>query len=101
MLDWDSFRSKMLSFMKNYAAILCPADHVPAPPYGAQDELRFTYALPFSLTGWPCVVIRAGTSPEGLPIGVQIVANPWREDVALAIAQQIEMTLGGWKCPRL
>ncbi|TMQ20430.1 MAG: hypothetical protein E6J90_16175 [Deltaproteobacteria bacterium] len=45
--------------------------------------------------------MRAGTSPEGLPIGVQVVARPWREDVALAAAQHIEATLGGWQAPAL
>jgi amidase len=45
--------------------------------------------------------VRGGTSPEGLPIGVQIVTRPWREDVALAVAQNIETTLGGWQRPSL
>ena len=39
--------------------------------------------MAFNLTGWPVVVLRAGTSPEGLPIGIQIVARPWHEHVAL------------------
>ena len=39
--------------------------------------------MAFNLTGWPVVVVRAGTSPEGLPIGIQIVARPWHEHVAL------------------
>ncbi len=34
------------------------------------------YTLPYSLTGYPCVVVRAGTSPDGMPIGVQLVARP-------------------------
>lgn len=55
----------------------------------------------YNLTGWPAVVVRSGTSPEGLPIGVQVVARPWREDVALAVAQYIETALGGWQCPPL
>jgi amidase len=38
------------------------------------------------------VVFRAGTSPEGLHIGVQIIARPWREDVVLAIARYLENT---------
>jgi amidase len=46
--------------------------------------------MAFNLTGWPTVVVRAGTSSEGLPIGVQVVAPLWREDVALALARQIE-----------
>ncbi len=67
----------------------------------AYDDSVWAYTLPCSLTGWPCVVVRAGTSPEGLPIGVQIVARPWREDVALAVAQRIESALGGWQRPPL
>jgi amidase len=55
----------------------------------------------YNLTGWPGVVVRGGTSPEGLPIGVQLVARPWREDVALAVAQYLEEALGGWQRPPL
>ncbi len=99
MADWDRFRCTMLSFMENYDALLCPACYSPAVPHGAMQDIEFSYALPYSLTGWPCVVVRAGTSSEGLPIGVQVVARPWREDVALAVAQHIETALGGWQRP--
>ena len=53
------------------------------------DALRkgTSYTSAYNLTGWPGVVVRGGTSPEGLPIGVQVIARPWREDVALAVAQ--------------
>jgi amidase len=101
VLRWDRFRSRMLGFMQDYDALLCPVDHAPAVLHEDSDEDRFTYTLPFSLTGWPCVVVRAGTSAEGLPIGVQIVARPWREDVALAIAREVERQLGGWRPPDL
>jgi amidase len=50
----------------------------------------FSYTYTYNLTGWPGAVVRAGTSPEGLPIGVQIVARPGREDVALAVAKIVE-----------
>ena len=53
------------------------------------------------MTGWPAAVVRGGTSPEGLPIGVQVVARPWREDVALALAARLEAALGGWQRPPL
>ncbi len=98
-LDWDRFRSAMLAFAAEYDVILCPVDYRPAPRHGEKAAWLFNYTLPFSLTGWPCVVVRAGTSPEGLPIGVQIVARPWREDVALAVAQHIETALHGWQRP--
>ena len=42
---------------------------------------------------------QAGTSPEGLPIAVQIVGQAWREDIVLAVAKVIEADLGGWKRP--
>jgi amidase len=45
--------------------------------------------------------VRAGTSRDGLPIGAQVVARPWREDVALAVASIIEKALGGYQRPRL
>jgi len=99
------FRSTMLSFMEAYDVILCPACAFPAPPHGysySVEGLRgYSYTQTYNLTGWPGAVVRGGTSPEGLPIGVHIVARPWREDVALAVAQYLETTFGGWEAPSL
>jgi amidase len=97
---WERLQRAFLGFMERYDVIVCPTAAGPAP---AQDEREtdFVYTVPYSLAGWPCVVVRAGTSPEGLPIGVQVVARPWREDVALAVARQIEGALGGWQAPPL
>ena len=58
-----------------------------------------TYSDVHNLTGWPAAVVRAGTTASGLPIGVQLVAPPWREDVALAAAAVVESALGGWRPP--
>ena len=60
-----------------------------------------SYTRQFNLTGWPGAVVRAGTSSDGLPIGVQLVAAPWREDIALALAGHIEAELGGWQPPAI
>lgn len=72
-------------------------------PHGStvEDFPAFSYTMTYNLTGWPGVVVRGGTSPEGLPIGVQIVARPWREDVALAAGKYIEEALGGWSAPQI
>lgn len=96
-LDWDHFRSGMLSFLQGHDVILCPVDSRPAPIHGELTDGLFNYTLPFSLTGWPCLVVRLGTSAEGLPIGVQIVARPWHEEVALAVGCHLESVLGGWQ----
>jgi amidase len=102
---WDRFRSVMLSFFQEHDVILCPVSSYPAFFHGASldDAIynSFSYTRTYNLTGWPSVVVRAGTSAEGLPIGVQVVASPWREDVALSVAQYIEMTCGGWQRPPL
>jgi amidase len=55
--------------------------------------------MTWNLAGWPGAVVRAGTSPEGLPVGVQLVAPPWREDVALAAARVVESASGGYRPP--
>ena len=47
--------------------------------------------MAFNLTGWPAAVVRCGTASEGLPIGVQIVGPPWREDVVLAVARSLRL----------
>jgi amidase len=56
------------------------------------------YTTPHSLTGWPCVVVRAGMS-AGLPIGVQLVSGPWQDHLAIAAAATVESALGGWLPP--
>jgi amidase len=98
---WDLFRGTMLAFLEQYDVIVCPVNAFPALPHGTtfdEDTLPgFSYSMAYNLTGWPAVVIRAGTSSDGLPIGVQVVARPWHEDVALAAARQIETVLGGWQ----
>lgn len=102
---WDAFRSEMLAFADRYDLILCPVFAGPARPHGTMnvpgevDPTSFT--TPHSLTGWPAATVRCGTSPEGLPIAVHLVARPWRDDVALAAALRLEQELGGWQPPRL
>jgi amidase len=100
---WDLFRNSMLRFMENYDAVLSAVAPFPALLHGTsfEEENRrgFGYAQAYNLTGWPTATVRVGTSPEGLPLGVQVAARPWREDVALALVSHLEHTFGGWKMP--
>jgi amidase len=48
----------------------------------------------YNLTGWPTATVRVGTSPEGLPLGVQVAARPWREDIALALVAHLDADRG-------
>jgi amidase len=93
--------------MKRYDVILCPVDPHPALPHGDTMRSDFptygvtAYTKPFSMAGWPSVVVRVGTSPEGIPIGVQVAAAPWQDLVALMVAQVIERGFRGWRWPSL
>lgn len=95
---WDRFRRGLISFMQDIDAIITPAMERPAQPHG-QSEGGIAYTLTYSLTGYPAVVVRAGTSADGLPVAVQVVARPWRDDVALAVAAYVERCFGGWQPP--
>jgi len=100
----DLWRQAMLTFFDRFDLILGPVCATPAARHGTTwSELfrAFAYVETYNLVGWPAAVVRAGTSADGLPIGVHLVAPPWREDLALAAARVVESALGGWKRPPL
>ncbi len=101
--QWDAYRREMLAFMAGYDALLCPVCSFAGMVHGSTyDRLPcFSYTMTANLTGWPAAVVRAGSTFSGVPIGVQIIAPPWREDMALAIAQVLQDALGGWQTPPL
>jgi amidase len=99
----DSIRSRMLRWVQDVDLIVCPAMPQAAIRHGESSASWFgdTYSDVHNLTGWPAVVVRGGSTAEGLPIGVQLIAPPWREDVALAGARIVEASTGGWQRPTL
>jgi len=105
----DANRSKMLQWFAQYDVIICPVTNSPAGDInsGYNEESSYmdnpgeSYTKPFNTCGWPGAVVRCGQSLDGLPIGVQVVAHPWREDVALAVASYLESKSGGWKKPSI
>jgi aspartyl-tRNA(Asn)/glutamyl-tRNA(Gln) amidotransferase subunit A len=52
-------------------------------------------AIPWSLTGFPALSVPCGWS-EGLPVGLQLVAAPWREDLIVAVGCAVERCRTGW-----
>ena len=100
----DTARSRALGIYRDFDAILCPPSHRLARAHDStlQDDFGdWSYVLPLNLLGWPGAVVRAGTGTGGLPVGVQVVAPPWREDIALALAAAIETRMGGFAPPPL
>ena len=98
----DAARSRALAFFENYDAILCPPSHALARPHRASHGDSFddwSYMTIHNLLGWPGASVRAGTGAGDLPVGVQIVAAPWREDIVLALASKVESLMGGYQRP--
>ena len=98
----DEARSQALAVFDDYDAILCPPSHALARPHKASHGDSFddwSYMTIHNLLGWPGASLRAGSSAGGLPVGVQIVAAPWREDIVLALAQKVESLMGGYQRP--
>jgi amidase len=97
----DTVRARLLAWVQGVDLIVCPAMPRPAILHGESSASWFgdTYSDVHNLTGWPAAVVRGGTSPEGLPIGVQVIAPPWREDLVLAGAAVVEAASGGWQRP--
>jgi amidase len=98
---WDLLRAELLAQAADFDLVVCPPNAHAALHHGEVDaRMRaFSYTMTWNLAGWPGAVVRAGTSPEGLPVGVQLVAPPWREDVALAAARVVEAASGGYLPP--
>jgi 1-carboxybiuret hydrolase len=93
------YREQVLELFKEVDAILAPATPCTAPRIGQQtfvlDEVELPvranlglYTQPISFIGLPVVAVPVPLEP--LPIGVQIIAAPWEEDVALRIAHALE-----------
>jgi aspartyl-tRNA(Asn)/glutamyl-tRNA(Gln) amidotransferase subunit A len=94
------YRAQVLDLFREIDAILAPATPCTAPLLGQQtfklDGVEFPvranlgiYTQPISFIGLPVVAVPVPLEP--LPIGVQIIAAPWREDVALRIAHALEI----------
>jgi amidase len=101
--ELDAYRTEMSAFLRKYDVILCPVYTQPALLHGTsildQNFRGFSHTMAYNLTGWPAGAVRCGESSNGLPIAVQVVARPYREDIVLAVAKRLEEALGGWKAP--
>ncbi|UUE09133.1 AtzE family amidohydrolase [Dickeya zeae] len=96
----DHFRREVLALFNDTDLLIAPATPCPATPIG-QETMRINHTdlpirasmgmltQPISFVGLPVVTVPLATA-SGLPIGVQLIAAPWREDVALRAAWYLE-----------
>ena len=94
------YRQKVAALFEDWDVLLAPATPICAPVIGTETfELNGStvparpslglLTQPISFSG--CPVVAVPLWPEGsLPIGVQVIAAPWREDLALRVARVLE-----------
>ena len=90
--------------MSDHPVLLCPVASIPAFRPGERrwtidgqtvaylDAVRHTQW--FNVLAAPAAVVPVGRSPEGLPIGVQIAARPFEDEVALGVAAVVDAAFG-------
>ena len=108
-IERDVVRGEILAQMREFPILLCPVAAIPAFRHGEREWTiggqtvkyldAWSYCEWFNLLGFPAAVVPAGRSPEGLPIGIQIVGRPWDEESVLAVAAAVEHECGGWREP--
>ncbi|MFL5294909.1 MAG: amidase [Phenylobacterium sp.] len=93
-----------LAMLEDYPVILAPVSVQPTPAYDAdlqgdaavarffRNDLRFVGAI--SVLGLPVATTPAGLTRAGHPVGVQLIASRYREDLALDAAAAIEARVG-------
>jgi amidase len=57
--------------------------------FGRQSRL-IPFTPPWNLVGWPALALPAAHDPNGVPIGVQLIAAPGRAPALFALAAQLQ-----------
>lgn len=108
-MDRDVARADFGRQMNTHRVLICPVASIPAFRHGERRwtidgrEVGYldamTYTQWFNILGNPAAVVPVGTSPEDLPIGVQVVGRPFEEELVLTVAAAIEGECGGYRRP--
>ena len=108
LMGWvaqDQMRFRLQRQMRDYPILLCPVAAMPAFRHGERSWSvggetvtypgLFVYSQVFNLLGVPAACAPVGESPEGMPIGVQIVGRPHEDRIVTALVRELENALGG------
>ncbi|MGW4243080.1 amidase [Nocardia sp. NPDC004722] len=108
-------RQQWRRFFAEFDAVVCPVTPTPAFPHDHTPDLGARHididgvAYPSGLqTAWlgvatmsglPATAIPAGLSPEGLPVGVQLIGPMYEDRTPLRLAELLEQVIGGFRMP--
>lgn len=100
----DDLRREFEDMLGTTGVFIYPT-HPTVAPYHNEPIARafnFSYTAIINLLGLPATAIPLGLGPkEGLPIGLQVIANRKQDRLCLAVACELERAFGGWVAPKI
>lgn len=102
-------------FFAEYDAVVCPITPTPAYPHDHNPDVlqrrldidgveypyfdQLVWAGLATMPGLPATAVPTGLSPEGLPVGVQLIGPMFEDRTPLRLAELLEQQLGGFQAP--
>jgi len=99
-----------------YDAVVCPITPTPAFPHDHNPDMlacrldidgveypffdQLVWAGLATMPGLPATAVPTGLSPEGLPVGVQVIGPMFEDRTPLRLAELLEQRIGGYQAPR-
>ncbi|MBM7774467.1 amidase [Actinokineospora baliensis] len=108
-------RHQWRQLFAGFDAVVCPVTPTPAFPHDHHPDLlerrididgveypyfdQFVWAGLATASGLPATAIPTGLSPEGLPVGVQLIGPMFEDRTPLRLAELLEQRFGGFQAP--
>ncbi|KDR24070.1 fatty-acid amide hydrolase 2-like isoform X2 [Zootermopsis nevadensis] len=93
--------SEILGKLGDNGVLLYPSHPFPAV-YHYSSLLRpfnFGYWAVFNVLKLPVTQVPMGLCKDGLPLGIQVVAAPYKDHLCIAVAKELQKAFGGWVPP--
>ncbi|MFE7743080.1 amidase [Nocardia sp. NPDC057455] len=103
-------------FFAEFDAVVCPITPTPAFPHDHNPDVlerrididgaeypyfdQLVWAGLATMPGLPATAIPTGLSPEGLPVGVQVIGPMFEDRTSLRLAELLEQKIGGFQAPK-
>lgn len=107
LLERDALRSHVAAQMEQFPILLAPVCSIPGfrhedagwgPRHAADYARTMSYSQHYNLLGNPAAAVPIAQTNEGLPIGIQVIGRPYKEEEVLAVAGVLDRQFG-WKKP--
>lgn len=97
----ERLRNKIIDSLGDNGVLLVPSHPTVTPLHNVPltRPFSFAYTAVINVLRLPSTQVPLGLSKDGLPLGIQIVAAPNCDHVAIAVAMELEKAFGGWLPP--